>query len=214
MFAQTQKLGALLLLAMFSVALPAQDYIAGKDFLQLPTPQADGGEQIEVIEFFSYACPHCNKFAPQIDNWKKALPANVKLTKVPAVFRTSWEPLAKAYYALETIGEVDKAHLAIFAAVHKQKRNLETDEQLADVVASAGVDREKFLKAMRSFSVSVKLKRSAQLFRAYQVRGVPSVAVNGQYLVSTQQAGNFSRMTKIMDYLVAAEAERNSIALQ
>ena len=38
----------------------AQQPVEGKDYkLIVPAQKPDSGNKIEVIEFFSYACPHC-----------------------------------------------------------------------------------------------------------------------------------------------------------
>src|SRR5664279_1591464 len=61
--------------------------VEGRDFAKLspPQPGATPGK-IEVLEFFSYACPHCNAFEPQLEAWAKTLPADVALRRVPVPF--------------------------------------------------------------------------------------------------------------------------------
>ena len=126
----------------------------------------------------------------------------------------NWETHAKAYYALETMGEVDKAHEAIFEAIHKKKQNLNNPDVIASVVAKAGVDAEKFKQTMRSFTVQVKVNTAKELLRNYQISGVPAVAVNGQFKTSAREAGNYDKMTEVIDYLVAQEANRKGITLK
>ncbi len=202
-------------ISLFSLNASAAEYSVGKHYTQLGTPQADGGsEQVEVIEFFWYGCPHCYNFEPHVNKWLDKKPANVKFTRVPAVFRPSWQVHAQAYYALETLGAVDQAHEAIFNATHRDKKSIDTPEAIAAIVAKEGVDPEAFKKAMRSFTVQVKVKQAAKMLRAYQVNGVPAVAVNGRYKTSGREAGNYPTMTKIMDYLVEQEAQRKNITLK
>ena len=67
--------------ASCAVALPtlAQgDPQEGTQFSRVepPVPPAATGK-IEVLEFFSYACPHCNAFEPSVEAWSKKLPADV-----------------------------------------------------------------------------------------------------------------------------------------
>ena len=51
--------------------------VEGKDFTRIEPPQPPGvpAGKVEVLEFFSYACPHCSSFEPTIEAWEKQLPA-------------------------------------------------------------------------------------------------------------------------------------------
>ena len=75
---------------------------------------ADPPGKIEVLEFFSYACPHCNAFEPTIEAWAKTLPADVVLRRVPVPFLMNYDNFQHTYYALETIGAVDAMQMKIF----------------------------------------------------------------------------------------------------
>lgn len=206
----------LLSVMLFSCNAPAQsEFQQGRHYQALGTPQADGGnKQIEVIEFFWYGCPHCFAFEPAINKWLAKKPANVKFTRVPAVFRPDWQVHAQAYYALESMGEVDRAHEEIFKAIHKRKQSADTPKAIAKIVAKVGVDPDKFIQAMRSFSVQVKVKQAGKLLRGYQVAGVPAVAVNGRFKSSARDAGNYDRLTQVIDHLVEQEAQRKGITLK
>lgn len=180
----------------------------GVDYSLLAEKQADGGDKIEVIEFFSYACPHCQTFEPYVSDWEKRKPANVKLTLVPVSFNPGWEAMAKTYYATQAMGIVGKTHAAIFSAIHKDKKPAATAEQIADIIEPLGVDRKKFLDNMNSFSMETNLRRSKQLAAKYRISGVPSVAVNGRYMSSGTMAGGYPSLITLIDYLIGEEAKR------
>src|SRR5688500_19174383 len=77
----------------------------GKDFVPVNPPQpTQTAGKVEVIEFFSYACPHCSSLQPSLAAWLKRKPADVEFRRVPAVFQESWVPLAQLYYTLEAMG--------------------------------------------------------------------------------------------------------------
>ncbi len=65
-----------------------------------------------------------------------------------------------------------------------------------------GIDRKKFDETYRSFGVQAKVKRAAQLSAAYQLEGVPLLAVQGKYSVSAEQGGSQSGMLATTDYLI------------
>ena len=167
-----------------------------------PVPPAANGK-IEVLEFFSYACPHCSAFEPSVEAWAKKLPADVSFRRVPVNFLMNAENFARTYYALETIGQVDALNRKIFAAVHVDRLRLDKPEDIAALVAKNGADGAKFLNAFNSFSVATSVTRAKKLAESYRLDGVPTMAVQGRYVTSPGQAGNAERALAVVDFLVA-----------
>ena len=65
-------------------AAGAAEPVEGKDYVRLKNPQpTETGKKIEVIEFFSYGCPHCNDLEPILDAWLAKLPPDVQFRRVP-----------------------------------------------------------------------------------------------------------------------------------
>src|SRR5687767_10552301 len=88
-----------------ALAGAAAAQVAGKDFQPINPPQpTQSRDKVEVIEFFSYACPHCQSLQPSLHAWLKRKPADVEFRRVPAVFQDSWLPFAQLYYTLEAMG--------------------------------------------------------------------------------------------------------------
>jgi thiol:disulfide interchange protein DsbA len=46
------------------------------------------------------------------------------------------------------------------------------------------------------------LKRAAQLTQAYKIDGVPSMTVNGKYVVNTDHIKSFEQLLGVTDYLI------------
>lgn len=161
---------------------------------------------IEVVELFSYSCPHCFNLDPQVQEWKKNLPENVTFSHVPAIFRDSWLQLARVFYAAEATGDLGKLHPLLFNAIHVEKRRLQTEEELLDFVAEQGIDRDVFAKTMASFSVKAKVKKALVLSQSSGITGVPSMLVNGKYIVDAPMAGGMPELLKVVDFLIQQEA--------
>lgn len=68
-----------------------------QQYRELPAAQIIPSNQVEVIEFFSFACPHCAHLEPTLQSWRKTMPKGVVFRRVPVVFRPQWEILAKVY---------------------------------------------------------------------------------------------------------------------
>lgn len=192
----------------------AEDLAEGIDYVTLAAPQPTADAQkIEVIEVFSYACPHCFHFEPMLHEWVAAQPKDVVFVRIPAVFRPSWEPLARAYYVAEMLGVLDKIHLPLFKAIHEQKQSFETEDALAKFFVAQGVDEKQFRDSYKSFSIAAKLNRSKQMQQRYGVNGVPTLVVNGKYRTSANEAGSHDGMLSVTGKLVAQErAARQSAA--
>src|SRR5215475_7847129 len=112
--------------AALAGAPAAAQLVEGQDYrlLNPPRPTSSPGK-IEVIEFFSYACPHCAKFFPLINAWAAKQPKDVAFKKVPVSYgRPPWMNLARAYYALEATGDLRKLDGALFHAIHEEHQNL------------------------------------------------------------------------------------------
>jgi len=143
-------------------------------------PYAKPGEKIEVTEFFMYTCPHCYNFEPTINAWKAGKAADIEFVQVPAMFGGAANLHAKAYYALQAMGELERVHEAFFVEIHDKKNRLKTREAVDAFVASQGVDLDKFREAMNSFAVAAKTNRAAALMRRYGIRAVPKLVVDGR----------------------------------
>ena len=178
--------------------------VAGVEYRQLATPQAtDIPGKIEVVEFFWYGCPHCYEFEPVLSPWLKKLPKDVYFRRIPAMFNEEYAQGARAFYALEALGVEERLHKALFDAIHTGSRLRVADEAaLSAWLGKHGVDTKKFAAAYRSFSVEAKMKRAAQLTQAYKIDGVPTMAVDGKYVVNTDNIRSFQHLLSITDYLI------------
>lgn len=198
-------LGALVI-APASTAQPAE----GREFLRLKNPQSvDTGKKIEVIEFFSYGCPHCADLEPHLNAWFKRMPADVQFKRVPVLFQQAWENLARVYYTLESLGEDARLSPDVFQAIHGARNNLATEARFFDWAASKGLDRKKVEDTFRSFGVNGKIARARQLAQAYNVQSVPLVIVDGKFQATSDRAGGHSELPNAIDAAIAkARAER------
>ena len=203
---------ALALAASFALALPAAAQPAeGREFVRLKTPQSvETGKKIEVIEFFSYGCPHCADLEPHLQAWFKRLPQDVQVRRVPVAFQPAWENLARVYYTLEALGEDTKLTPDVFAALHGGNRaNLAQEARFFEWAASKGLDRKKVEDTYKSFGIAGKLGRAKQVAQAYNIQSVPSLIVDGKFLISSGSAGGHERVPVALDAAIAtARAER------
>lgn len=175
-----------------------------------PTSVGDG--KVEVVELFWYGCPHCFRLEPHIEKWKEKLPDNVVFKQIPGVMNPKWESHARAYYAAETLGVLDKTHKKLFEALHIDRKRIFSQSELADFFEQQGVDRKKFLNAYRSFAVSTKVRRSKLIGQANGINGVPTIIVNGKYHTSGTLTGSNEGMLQVTDTLIKQELSEIEVA--
>lgn len=199
MLRHLRPLTAAALLLLASTALAADGYRT----IDGPTP-GDDPDTIEVMEFFWYGCPHCHRFAPIIEEWKDERPDDVVFRHVPAVLAGSWETHARAFYAAEIMGVLERFHRPMFRAIHEQGQKLDSATKIGEFASSLGIDGEQFVSTMSSFAVDTRVRQARSLQQAYGVSGTPSVVIDGRYLTSGREAGGFDQMIEIINERVAA----------
>ena len=209
------------LIAVFSflltlLALPAQAQLtAGRDFVAIDPPlSTDTPAKIEVIEFFSYACPHCSELSPQITRWAAKLPADVAFKRVAVGFNNPfYQQMARLYYALEAIGELRRLDAAVFSAIHDKGLKLVDEKSILDWVTSQGVDAKKFSDAYHAFGVISKTSRADQLAQAAHITGVPAIVVDGRYLLAGKEIRSYADLLALADKVIEKRrAERGGKA--
>jgi thiol:disulfide interchange protein DsbA len=157
----------------------AQDY----RLLAVPQPTASPGK-IEVLEFFSYGCPHCSEFYPLLNAWLAKQAKDVVLRREAlGLGREAWVNLARAYYALKTTGDLPKLDAALFHALHEEHLPLFDEQHLAEWVGKHGGDAGKFTAAYISFGVNNQTVQADAMAQTYTIEGIPALIIDGRYLV-------------------------------
>jgi len=184
----------------------ADEYELGVHYDELPIPvETADPTKIEVVEVFSYGCPHCYSFDPALEAWRAKQGHDVLFRRVPAMFRQDWVILAQAYYTAEALGVVDKVHPAIFEAIHLKGLDYRNPQVLADVFKqAANVDEAEFTRVLNSFGVRSKTQQADANGRMYRLNGVPTLIVDGRYKVYAGKIeGSNASMLDVVDFLVA-----------
>lgn len=166
--------------------------------------QADAGH-VEVLELFWYGCPHCYVFEEYLTKWKRGKADHVKFVRMPAVMNRNWVSQARAYFALQDMGEAERVHTLFFEAIHVQGRRLRDMKSISRFLGQHGIDAGAFETAYRSASVSEQIQHSRQLARDAGASSVPTIIVNGKYRATAGDAGGYDLLLQLMDHLVLQE---------
>ena len=179
---------------------PRASIVAGHDYTVLDVAQRqEKNGKIDVVEFFSWGCPHCYEFYPKLARWLATLPKDTSFKRVPVgLGHPEWEALARAYYALQSTGDVDRLDTQIFEDIHKNHVWLYDEASITAWVGKHGVDVAKFRAAFRSFGVNTSTGQAEQTSMDYKIPGVPALVIASKYLVSGDQDKMLTTSTQLI----------------
>lgn len=213
MFARTLILIAGLLSASIAFAAdgakPAWE--AGKSYQLIDPPQpTTTANKVEVVEVFSYACPHCSHFQPYAEQLKASLPTNAEFVLLPADFQPRWVAFARGFYVAKSLGLVEKTHQAMFDAIYRDNLPMNTLDDIAGFYAQHGADKGSFLSTAESFVVEGQLANGHDREVKYGIDSTPTLIINGKYRITAnaEQKIGFDEMVAIAKFLVAKEAAK------
>ncbi len=170
--------------------------------------------QVEVLEFFWYACPHCYALEPTIASWLKSKPAYVSFSRVPVLWNEGHRSLARLYYALDSMGKLNELHSEIFKEVQvngnpligPDLNNAAAAERLQlAFIKKLGLSEADFQKEYHGFNVETALQRADQLAQRYRISSVPMFVVNGKYVTDVTMAGGPEKLMSLLGDLTAQE---------
>lgn len=192
---------ALLIAALAGAAIAAERW----QTLDKPVDTTAQQGQVEVVELFWYGCNHCDALEPHLSAWVDEQPDHVTFVRVPAVFSDQWLPLARAYYTIQLLRLDESAHTAMFDAIHRQRRNMNSMDELEKFFVEQGVAADKFKETYGSFAVDTMVRRAVRLTRDYRITGVPAMGIAGKYVTSSSLAGGHDQLLETVSELIAKE---------
>jgi thiol:disulfide interchange protein DsbA len=171
--------------------------------------------QVEVLEFFWYACPHCYSLEPTVQAWLKSKPAYVTFTRVPVEWNEGHRSLAHLYYALEAMGKLNDVHGEIFKEIQvngdpligPDPNNAAAAERVQlSFIKKLGLSDADFEKAYHEdMNVQTAMQRADLLVQRYRVSSVPMFVVNGKYITDVTMAGGPEKLMSMLSDLTAQE---------
>ena len=170
--------------------------------------------QVEVLEFFWYACPHCYALEPTVQAWLKSKPAYITFTRVPVEWNEGHRSLAHLFYALEAMGKLNDVHGEIFKEIQvngdpligPDPNNVAAAERIqVSFIKKLGLSDADFEKAYQDMNVQTAMQRADQLVERYRVTAVPTFVVNGKYTTDVTMAGGPEKLMSLLSDLAAQE---------
>ena len=184
----------------------------GIDYETLPVPQPVAhANRIEVLEFFRYGCPFCNRMEEHLHSWLPRLPADVVFRKVPVSFHSTTHQ--QLHLTLEALGEAERLGPRMFETIHRHGHPMEMLMEISAWAEQHGLAATRFEAAWHSSAVQLAMARCNAQVKAWGVSSVPQFGVQGRCITSpTRVGGSYARALEVVDWLVAKERQRNVLA--
>ncbi len=158
----------------------------------------------EVLEFFSYFCPHCYSFEPIMAEVKKSLPQGVEFKRNPVAFlgREMGPELQRAY-AVATLLDVEtKFSPVAFKQIQVDRKPPQSRADIKALFESIGVAGNEYEGAVDSFAVTGMVSQYDRNTTEMQIRGVPATVVNGRYLLKTESVKSADEYKALVQFLL------------
>jgi thiol:disulfide interchange protein DsbA len=95
----------------------------------------------------------------------------------------------------------------MFRAVHDERRQFQSLEDVAEVYTPFGVEVEEFVNTSNSFAVDGRMRSNRNDIIQFGIRGTPTMIVQGKWRVSPSDFSSYQELLAAVDFLIAKEAE-------
>ena len=173
--------------------------------------------QVEVLEFFWYACSHCYALDPLVETWKMTKPSYITFSRVPVLWNEGHRAMARLFYTLEALGKLELLHSEIFKEIHLNGNPLiaadpansaETERIQLVFVKKFGITDDAFKAAYHSMGVDTAVRHADELVQRFRIDAVPKFVVNGKYMGDVGTAGSPEKLLSLIGDLAAQEHKR------
>ncbi|MBW8756162.1 MAG: thiol:disulfide interchange protein DsbA/DsbL [Burkholderiales bacterium] len=181
-----------------AIATP-RDYTAVAPPVAVDAPAG----QVDVVEFFSFACPHCFAFERPLQAWLSRQPPQIRFRRSPVPFQRNFRNFQPMWFALEALGLAGTMPRPIFDAVHRDGLRLDTPADIAAFMAGHGVDPDRFMSVFNAPATAARVAQADRLFDASGAASVPTLMVQGRFLTSPWMARGGARALDVVEALAA-----------
>ncbi|MBP5615411.1 MAG: thioredoxin domain-containing protein [Alphaproteobacteria bacterium] len=140
--------------------------------------------KIVLVEFFDFSCGYCKRLAPAME----AIVAKNKDIKVVFKPITFVAPISKYAAQAAMAAHEQGKFMDLYKAMLGAEERL-TEESINAMAEKAGVDMKKFKADVASSKVEDSISGVARLSEKLQIRGVPTLILNGTQIQVIDEAG-------------------------
>ena len=140
-------------------------------------------DPIEVVEFFSYSCPHCKNLEPLIASWATTQSDNVSFRRIHTTGSSRDKRLAVLHVVLEQRRLTDQFDMQIFEQFERSPGTFESLESIGEFVHGEGIEQDQFLRLSSSDRIQTIVSQNTDFTREIGVVSIPTILVGNKYVV-------------------------------
>ena len=159
----------------------------------------------EVMEFFSYYCPHCYHFETIVAGLKKDLPQGVEFKRNPVQFLGGQmgPEMQRAYAVAKLLGVEEKFSPVAFKTIQVDCKMPQSRDDIQAMFVAAGVPAADYTGTVDSFAVTGEVAQFDRNTASMKIQGVPATVVNGRYLIKTESLKSADDYQALVKFLLA-----------
>jgi len=145
------------------------------------------GKKVDVIEFFSFYCPHCFEFEEIIPAIRGNFPHKINWRYIPVYWGGGSSKPGEAYLLAEEMGKGEQMKRAIFEALFIEKRDIGDVRVLENIALKLDLGFD-FSRRLRMGEKDKEANDALLMMKAYSVEGTPALIVAGNLRVIPGQS--------------------------
>lgn len=157
----------------------------------------------ELLEFFSFYCSHCYQFEQVYkisDSIRKKLSKDIVFYKYHVnALGDLGKQLTHAWAVAIVLGVEDQIEPVLFMAV-QEKQSIHTIEDIRTIFIQFGINANEYDTAWNSILVKNLVLNQEQAAIKFQIKGVPSIFVQGKYMIKNEKLDTSSVNTYIQQF--------------
>lgn len=139
-------------------------------------------DPLEVVEFFSYECVHCQNLEQRLQQFEANLPEYVSFSRIHVAF-SGVQRLAKMHVALQLSNALDQNHDRIFQEAAKNNNTFSSLNRISDFLDGHGITKSRFENLYQGDRVRRLVAQNVEKSRDARILGTPSLLVANKYVI-------------------------------
>lgn len=188
---------------------PARVFTEGKHYSVLSHPVTEPELQRYLTKYFWLGCPHCQNFEPLLKGYLETDPSVTLVRKHPALGER-WVIDASIFYGLQLNGhgQLVAALLDMYRQTRLDKNALPDSNAINAFLVQHHIDPTTFSEQLKSEAIINAMEQANSEMLDNRLSGVPSLVVNGKYLVNGEQPDDVKTADdyyQLLNYLLSKE---------
>ncbi|WWO95271.1 MAG: DsbA family protein [Candidatus Dasytiphilus stammeri] len=193
-----KKLGIFLYIFLFLInSIIAAPFIEGEHYMTLNKPIYGIPK---VVEFFSFLCPHCYQFESLFhQKINISSQSQIKTFKYHIAISSNEELLTKVWSIAIALGIEKQTILPIYNTIINNK--ILSYNTFCKIFTNLGISKRNYDYLWNSYTIRLLTVKQQQSAKRIGVIQVPTIVVNGKYIIKNDMIKNLQEYNKIISYL-------------